>query len=73
MEGDRNFSPRRRDIPFRFGRSADIFFFAKKLPSSDALIPSDEKGVEFICKLGNSNLKAHFEPQKMTALSGPDL
>ncbi len=50
-----------------------LFFFAKKLPSGDALIPADEKGIEFICKLGNSNLKANFEPQKMTALSGPDL
>lgn len=50
-----------------------LFFFGKKLPSGDALIPPDEKGVEFICKLGNSNLKANFEPPKMTALSGPDL
>jgi hypothetical protein len=28
------------------------------------LIPPDEKGTEFICKSGNSNSKANFEPQK---------
>jgi hypothetical protein len=50
-----------------------LFFFARQLPSGDALIPLDEKGIEFTCKLGKSNLKASFEPQKMTGLAGPDL
>jgi hypothetical protein len=50
-----------------------LFFFAKKLPTGAALIPPDEKSIEFTCKLGNQTLKATFEPQKMAAQSGPDL
>jgi len=50
-----------------------VFFFAKKLPTGTDLIPPDEKSVEFTCKLGNQTLKATFEPQKMTAATGPDL
>ena len=50
-----------------------LFFFPKKLPSGDPSIQPGEKSIEFVCKLGESTLKASFEPQKMVAPSGPDL
>jgi hypothetical protein len=50
-----------------------LFYFAKKLPTGADLISPEEKSIEFTCKLDRSNLKATFEPQKMTAATGPDL
>jgi hypothetical protein len=50
-----------------------IFFFPKKTPSGDPTIGSDEKNVEFTCKIEGSTLRVNFEPQKMADQSGPAL
>jgi hypothetical protein len=50
-----------------------IFFFPKKTPSGDPTIGSDEKNVEFNCKIEGSTLRVNFEPQKMVDQSGPAL
>jgi hypothetical protein len=52
---------------------AAVFVFAKTLPDGQALISADEKIVEFNCRLGRSNLKVTFDPQKMTTQLGRDL
>jgi len=50
-----------------------IFFFPKKTSSGDPTIPSDEKNVEFNCKIEGSTLRVSFEPQKMVDNQGPAL
>ena len=50
-----------------------VFFFPKKTASGDPTISSDEKNVDFICKIEGSVLRVGFEPQKMADQSGPDL
>ena len=50
-----------------------IFFFPKKTPSGDPTIGSDEKNVEFTCKIEGSTLRVNFEPQKMADNNGPAL
>jgi hypothetical protein len=50
-----------------------IFFFPKKTPSGDPTIPSDEKNVEFKCKIEGSLLRVNFDLQKMVDNSGPAL
>jgi len=50
-----------------------IFFFPKKTASGDPTIGSDEKSVEFNCKLEGTNLRVNFEPQKMVDNQGPAL
>jgi hypothetical protein len=52
---------------------AAIFFFPRKMPSGDPLIPPDEKSVEFTCPVEGSTLRVNFEPQKMTDQNGPAL
>ena len=49
------------------------FYFSKKGPAGEEIISSQEKGVEFDCRIGNSLLKAPFEPQKMDDAKGSDL
>jgi len=50
-----------------------IFFFPKKTSSGDPTIPSDEKNVEFKCKIEGSLLRVNFELRKMIDQIGPDL
>lgn len=50
-----------------------LFTFPKKGPNGEETISPQEKGVEFDCKIGNSLLKAPFEPQKMDDAKGSDL
>ena len=50
-----------------------IFFFPKKTPSGDPTVPTNEKNVEFHCKLEGSTLLVNFDPQKMMDNKGPDL
>lgn len=47
-----------------------IFFFPKKTPSSDPTMASDEKNVEFNCKIQGSALRVNFEPQMMIDQKG---
>jgi len=53
--------------------AAAIFFFPRKTASGSPTISSDEKNVEFICKIEGSVLRVGFEPQTMVDQSGPDL
>lgn len=50
-----------------------IFFFPKKTASGEPTIGSDEKSVEFNCKLESANLRVSFEPQKMVDSQGSAL
>jgi hypothetical protein len=50
-----------------------LFFFPRKTPSGDPTIGSDEKNVEFTCKIEGTTLRVNFEPQKMVDQTGPDL
>jgi hypothetical protein len=50
-----------------------VFFFPKKTSSGDPTIGSDEKNVEFNCKIEGSLLRFNFEPQKMVDSNGPAL
>jgi hypothetical protein len=50
--------------------TAAVFFFPKKTASGEPTIGSDEKSVEFNCKLEGSNLRVNFEPQKMADNEG---
>lgn len=52
---------------------AAVFFFPKKTASGEPTLPSDEKNVEFNCKIEGSRLRVNFEPQKMVDQSGPAL
>jgi hypothetical protein len=53
--------------------TAAVFFFPKKTASGEPTMGSDEKSVEFNCKLEGSNLRVNFEPQKMADNQGPAL
>lgn len=52
---------------------AAVFFFPKKTAAGEPTVPSDEKNVEFTCKLEGSRLQVSFDPQKMVDQSGPAL
>ena len=53
--------------------TAAIFFFPKKTSSGDSVIASDEKNVEFNCKIEGSTFRVNFEPQRMVEQLGLDL
>jgi len=50
-----------------------VFSFSKKTEGGEATIALDEKGVEFICPVGQAVLKTNFELQKMANKQGVDL
>ena len=50
-----------------------IFFFPKKTASGDPSIAIGEKGITFVCKIEESQLRANFEPEKMVDGLGPTL
>jgi hypothetical protein len=49
------------------------FYFPKKSSAGDPLISTDEKIVEFLCRLEGPTLRADFEPVKMADQNGPAL
>lgn len=53
--------------------AAAVFFFPRKTASGEPTIGSDEKNVEFNCKIEGTNLRVSFEPQKMVDNQGPAL
>lgn len=52
---------------------AAVFFFPKKTASREPTVPTDEKNVEFNCKIEGSRLRVNFDPQKMVDSSGSAL
>lgn len=53
--------------------AAAVFYFPKKSASGEPALPSDEKNVEFNCKIEGSRLRVNFDPQKMVDNQGPAL
>jgi hypothetical protein len=53
--------------------AAAVFFFPKKTAAGEPTVPSDEKSVEFNCKIEGSRLRVNFDPQKMVDSQGPAL
>ena len=53
--------------------AAAVFFFPKKTAAGEPTISSDEKNVEFNCKIEGSRLRVNFDPQKMVDSQGPSL
>jgi hypothetical protein len=53
--------------------AAAVFYFPKKTAAGEPTVPSDEKNVEFNCKIEGSRLRVNFDPQKMVDQSGPAL
>jgi|SRR5579864_6711855 len=53
--------------------AAAVFFFPRKTASGEPTVGSEEKSVEFNCKLEGTNLRVNFEPQKMVDSQGPAL
>ena len=53
--------------------AAAVFFFPKKTTAGEPTLPSDEKNVEFNCKIEGSRLRVNFDPQKMVDSDGPAL
>jgi hypothetical protein len=53
--------------------AAAVFFFPRKTASGEPTVGSEEKSVEFNCKLEGTNLRVSFEPQKMVDNQGPAL
>lgn len=52
---------------------AAVFFFPKKTTGGEPTITSDEKNVEFNCRIEGSRLRVNFDPQKMMDTQGPSL
>lgn len=50
-----------------------IFFFPKTTSSGAPTIPSDEKEVQFSCKIADQTVRVGFRPQEMVDSSGPAL
>jgi hypothetical protein len=51
---------------------AVTFYFAKKSPAGEAVIPSGEKGIEFTCGAGGVGISTTFDPRKMVAAGTAD-
>src|SRR5580704_16015586 len=52
---------------------AITFHFSKKNAAGAAIFPADAKGVDFVCKYGKFDLRAHFDFTKMIGQNGMDL
>lgn len=50
-----------------------IFFFPKTTSSGEPTISTDEKEVQFSCKIADSPIRVGFKPQEMVDQSGPAL
>jgi hypothetical protein len=50
-----------------------IFQFPRKTPTGEPTIPADEKGVNFVTKIGKVELKVGFDISKMADKQGLDL
>ncbi|MGA8224843.1 MAG: hypothetical protein WB780_24585 [Candidatus Acidiferrales bacterium] len=52
---------------------AAVFIFPKKMENGEPTIATDEKGAEFNCSIGGTNIRAAFEISKMDDSQGRDL
>jgi hypothetical protein len=52
---------------------AVIFQFPRKTATGEPTIPADEKGANFVTKIGKVELKVSFDLSKMVDGQGPDL
>jgi hypothetical protein len=50
-----------------------MFYFTKKAANGEAVIPADEKQLEFSCELPVTKVKTTFDLAKMAGKGGPDL
>jgi len=53
--------------------TAAVFFFPKKTAAGEPTVASEEKNIEFNCKIEGSRLRVNFDPQKMIDNLGPAL
>jgi hypothetical protein len=67
-------------VKVELGRAADgrtlqaiTFHFAKKNAAGAPIFAADAKGVDFVCKFGKFDLRAHFDFTKMIGQNGEDL
>lgn len=52
--------------------SVVVFYFARKAPSGEEAIATQENKVEFVCELQKASIRATFDLQKMIGPQGPD-
>ena len=52
--------------------SAIVFYFARKSPSGEETIGTQEKSAEFVCEAQKATIRASFDLQKMVGPQGPD-
>jgi len=52
---------------------AVLFFFPKQTSGGEPVVTADEKGVDFVCKLGTTAVKASFDVKHMVGKQGQDL
>ncbi len=50
-----------------------LFQFPKRDASGEAIVPANEKSLEFFCAVRSLSLRAKFDPRKMTNREGTDL
>ncbi|MCL6480230.1 MAG: hypothetical protein K6U02_00750 [Firmicutes bacterium] len=50
-----------------------LFQFPRREASGEAVVPANEKSLEFFCSVKSLNLRAKFDPRKMTNREGVDL
>jgi len=55
------------------GKAEAITFDFPKTADGQPAIGPDEKGIDFVCKVKDLDLKFHFDPRKMTDKQGRDL
>ncbi len=52
--------------------SVVVFYFARKTPSGEEAIATQEKNAEFVCDTQKAVIRATFDLQKMVGAQGPD-
>jgi hypothetical protein len=50
-----------------------LFQFPKRDASGEAVVPANEKSLEFVCEVKSLSLRAKFDPRKMVNREGVDL
>jgi|HubBroStandDraft_1064217.scaffolds.fasta_scaffold176689_2 hypothetical protein len=75
-ESGQHFTPVKVDLsraPDQRTLQSITFHFAKKTADGTPIFPSDAIGVDFVCKSGKLEIKAHFDFTKMIGAQGLDL
>jgi hypothetical protein len=75
-EGGQHFAPVKVELlraPDKQTLQSITFHFAKKTADGAPVFPSDATGVDFVCKSGKLEIKAHFDFTKMIGTQGLDL